>query len=84
MSDVGHNSSDDRLRLFIERVEQLEKEKGEIAEDIKDVYAEVKAMGYDAKIVRQLVRLRKLAENDRKEQQMLLETYASAIGLDLI
>lgn len=84
MSDVGHNSSDARLRLFIERVEQLEKEKSEIAEDIKDVYAEVKAMGYDAKIVKQLVRLRKLAENDRKEQYMLLETYASAIGLDLI
>ena len=84
MRDVGHNSSDARLRLFIERVEQLEKEKSEIAEDIKDVYAEVKAMGYDAKIVKQLVRLRKLAENDRKEQYMLLETYASAIGLDLI
>lgn len=87
MSDVGHNSAvsaDDRLRLFIERIENLERDKAEVAEDIKDVYVEVKAMGYDAKIVRQLIRLRKLAENDRREQQMLLETYAAAIGLDLI
>ena len=84
MSDAGHNSSDDRLRLFIERIERFEEEKSVIAEDIKGVYAEVKAMGYDTKIVRQLVRLRKLAEHDRKEQQALLETYATAIGLDLI
>jgi len=84
VSDAGHNSSDERLRLFIERIERFEEDKAIIAEDIKDVYVEVKAMGYDAKIVRQLVRLRKLAEHDLKEQQALLETYASAIGLDLI
>lgn len=84
MSDAGHNSADDRLRLLIERIERLEEEKKGIAEDIRDVYAEGKAVGYDPKIMRKIVALRKLNPDDRREQQLLIETYANALGLDLI
>lgn len=79
----GHNSSDDRLRLLIERVERLEEEKKGISDDIKDVYAEAKAVGYDVKIMRQMVRERKRKPDDRREHYQLLGTYAAALGLDL-
>jgi uncharacterized protein (UPF0335 family) len=75
------NSSDDRLRLLIERIERLEEEKKGIADDIRDVYAEAKAVGYDPKIMRQIVRLRKMKPDDRSEQDMLLETYKNALGM---
>ena len=71
----------DQLRLFIERVERLEEEKKGIADDIRDVYAEAKAVGYDAKIMRQIVRLRKMKPDDRSEMEMLLDTYKAALGL---
>ena len=75
------NATDDRLRLLIERVERLEEEKKGIADDIRDVYAEAKAVGYDAKIMRQIVRLRKMKPDDRSEMEMLLDTYKAALGL---
>lgn len=84
MSGPGHNSgevSDDRLRLLIERIERLEEEKKGIADDIRDVYAEARAVGYDVKIMRQIYRLRKMDANDRREMEMLLDTYKSALGL---
>ena len=84
MSEKGHNSADDRLRLLIERVERLEEEKKGIADDIKDVFAEAKAVGYDAKIMKQIIKLRAMNPDDRREQQLILETYANALGLDLI
>lgn len=84
MSDAGHNSADDRLRLLIERIENLEEEKKNVADDIKDVYLEAKAVGYDAKIMRQVVRLRKIKPDDRREQQQILHLYANALGMDLI
>ena len=74
-------ASDDRLRLLIERVERLEEEKKGIADDIRDTYAEAKAVGYDAKIMRQIVRLRKMNQDDRAEMEMLLDTYKAALGL---
>ena len=74
-------TTDNQLRLFIERVERLEEEKKGIADDIRDVYAEAKAMGYDAKIMRQIVRLRKMSLNDRQEMEALLDTYNSALGI---
>lgn len=84
MADIGHNSesSDDRLRLLIERVERLNEESKGIADDIKDVYLEAKAVGYDVKIMRQLVRLRKMSREDRQEMQALLDTYMAALGLN--
>lgn len=74
-------ATDDRLRLLIERVERLEEEKKGIADDIRDVWAEAKAVGYDLKIGRQIVRLRKMKPDDRAEQEMLLETYKCALGM---
>lgn len=75
------DATDDRLRLLIERIERLEEEKKGIADDIRDVYAEAKAVGYDAKIMRQIVRLRKMKPDDRAEMETILETYKAALGL---
>ncbi|HTN15823.1 MAG TPA: DUF2312 domain-containing protein [Sphingomonadaceae bacterium] len=74
-------TTDDRLRLLIERVERLEEEKKGIADDIRDVYAEAKAVGYDAKIMRQIVRLRKMSPDDRAEMEAILDTYKAALGI---
>lgn len=74
-------NTDDRLRLLIERVERLEEEKKGISDDIRDVYAEAKSVGYDVKIMRQIVRLRKMKPDDRAEMDMLLDTYKAALGL---
>lgn len=73
--------SDDRLRLLIERIERLEEEKKGISDDIKDVYQEAKATGYDAKILRAVIRLRKMKPDDRKEFEAVLETYMNALGM---
>lgn len=82
MSGEGHNSIEaDRLRLLIERVERLEEEKKGIGDDIKDVYLEAKAVGYDVKIMRRIVQLRRMSPDDRKEMQAVLETYMAALGL---
>jgi uncharacterized protein (UPF0335 family) len=75
------DASDDRLRLLIERIERLEEEKKGIADDISDVYNEAKAVGYDPKIMRQIVKLRKMKPDDRSEQDMILETYKNALGM---
>lgn len=74
------NVSAQQLRLFIERVERLEEEKRGIQDDIKDVYLEAKANGFDAKIMRQIVRLRKKTREARMEEEAVLETYLSALG----
>ena len=75
------NVAADQLRLFIERIERLEEEKKGIADDVKDVYAEAKANGYDTKTMRRVVALRKLETHTRQEMDALLETYRSALGL---
>ena len=76
------NVSAEQLRQYIERVERLEEEKKGIADDIKDVYGEAKSMGFDAKIMRQIVRLRKKTRDARMEEEALLETYKAALGID--
>lgn len=76
------NIAADQLRLLIERVERLEEEKKGIADDIRDVYGEAKATGWDVKTMRAIVRLRKMEKNDRLEAEALLETYKAALGLD--
>jgi uncharacterized protein (UPF0335 family) len=73
--------SDDQLRLFIERIERLEEEKKGIADDVRDVYSEAKGQGYDAKIMRQIVRLRKMSLQDRQEMEAVLDLYKAALGL---
>ena len=73
--------SNDQLRLFIERIERLEEEKKGVSDDVRDVYSEAKSNGYDVKIMRQIVRLRKMTNDDRAEMEALLDTYKSALGL---
>lgn len=74
-------STGKRLKSFIERIERLEEEKAGLASDIKDVYGEAKAIGFDPKIMRKIIRLRKLDEGKRSEEEMLIETYKAAIGM---
>ena len=71
----------DHLKAFIERIERLEEEKKTISDDVRDVYAEAKANGFDVKALRTIVRLRKQDENERKEQEAILDTYMHALGM---
>ena len=71
----------ERLKSFIERVERLEEEKKALADDIRDVYAEAKANGFEVKIMRQIVKIRKMDKADLDEQEALLETYLRALGM---
>jgi uncharacterized protein (UPF0335 family) len=71
----------EQLKAVVERVERLEEEKKAIADDIKDVYAEAKAHGFDVKALRTIVRLRKQDSDERKEQEAILETYMHALGM---
>ncbi len=77
----AHRFAKDHLKAFVERVERLEEEKKTIADDIRDVYAEAKANGFDVKALRTVVRLRKQDVNERKEQEAILETYLHALGM---
>ncbi len=76
------DSTDDRLRLLIERIERLEEEKKGIGDDIKEVYAEAKSTGYDPKVMRVVVRLRKMRPDDRREMEAIVDTYKNALGLE--
>ena len=70
-----------QLRAFIERIERLEEEKKTIADDIKDVYAEMKGTGFDTKAVRTIIRLRKQEEAERQEAEAILDLYKAALGM---
>ncbi|MEL6576550.1 MAG: DUF2312 domain-containing protein [Pseudomonadota bacterium] len=70
-----------QLRAFVERIERLEEEKKEIAEQVKEVYAEAKGTGYDVKILRKVISLRKKDAEERQEEEALLEMYLSALGM---
>jgi uncharacterized protein (UPF0335 family) len=80
MAQVG-GIAGEQLRAFIERIERLEEEKKDIQEQIKEVFSEAKGSGFDIRIMRQLLKLRKLRDADRSEQEELLEVYKSAIGM---
>ncbi len=80
MADVGGIAAD-RLRTLIERIERLEEEKAALAGDIREVYGEAKGSGFDTKIMRQIVRLRKMDKADLQEQETLLDLYKRALGL---
>jgi uncharacterized protein (UPF0335 family) len=71
----------DHLKAFVERIERLEEEKKAIADDVRDVYAEAKANGFDTKALRAVVRLRKLDAEERQEQEAILDTYLQALGM---
>lgn len=89
---IGHNSNEGkerfdsvagtRLKSFLERIERLTEEKQGLADDIKDIYAEAKGVGFDAKIMKQVIKLRKMDPQKRREQDELTELYKSAIGME--
>ncbi|MGV8939730.1 MAG: DUF2312 domain-containing protein [Allorhizobium sp.] len=81
MSDAAHGVARDQLRAFIERIERLEEEKKTIADDIKDVYGEAKGTGFDTKILKKVVALRKKDAQERMEEDMILDTYLIALGM---
>ncbi len=81
MSDIGGVAAE-RLRSFIERIERLEEEKAALANDVREVYSEAKSAGFDTKIMRQVIKLRKMDQNDRQEQEALLDLYKQAVGLN--
>lgn len=85
---VGHNSSSDahgvardQLRAFVERIERLEEEKKTVGDDIKDVYGEAKSMGFDTKILKKVIALRKKDDQEREEEELILSTYLIALGM---
>jgi uncharacterized protein (UPF0335 family) len=90
---IGHNSGEkckdvggvagERIKSYIERIERLESEKAALADDIKEVFAEAKGVGYDVKTIRKLVKLRRIDSQKRREEQEMLELYMAAIQMDL-
>lgn len=80
MSEIG-GINVDRLRTIIERIERLNEEKASIESDIRDIYAEAKSVGFDVKIIRAIIKLRKMNAADRDEQELLLDTYRRALNI---
>lgn len=74
-------STQNQLRQYIEQIERLEEEKAALAGDIRDKYAEAKAVGFDVKVMRQVIRLRKKSSTDRQEEEAVLATYMHALGM---
>lgn len=92
--EIGHNSANsvlddqathsfakDQLKAIVERIERLEEEKKVISDDIRDVYGEAKGNGYNVKALRAIIRMRKQDANERAEQEVIVDTYLSALGL---
>lgn len=75
------NVAADKLRAYIDRIERLEEDKKNVSTDIKNVYLEAQADGFDTKVMRQVVRLRKMEKDVRDEADLMLETYRNAIGV---
>lgn len=84
MAGVGHNSgfARDVLKSFIDRVEKMEEEKAALAADIREIFAEAKGTGFDTKIMREIIRLRKLDKGDLQERDALLDLYRNALGMN--
>jgi len=81
MAEVG-GVAGDRLRTIIERIERLEDEKKALSDDIREIYSEAKGAGFDIKIIRQIVRLRKMDASDRSEMEQVLDVYKRALGME--
>lgn len=79
MADVGGVASD-RLKSFVERIERLEEEKQALAADIREVYSEAKGAGFDVRVMRQLIRLRKMDDDDRNQMEEILSVYERALN----
>ncbi len=81
MSNATEEVAQDQLRSFVERIERLEEEKKTISDDIKDVYAEAKGNGFDTKVLRKVISLRKQDAQERQEQEAILDLYLQALGM---
>lgn len=79
--DTVHRVAVDQLTAVIRRIERLEAEKQSIADDIKEVYAEAKGQGYEVKILKEIIKIRKMEDHERQEHTALLETYMNALGI---
>lgn len=82
MAESSGEISSERLKSFIKRIEKLEEDKAAVSEDLKEVYAEAKGTGFDTKIIRKIISLRKMELEKRREMDELLDLYKSAIGMD--
>ena len=84
MAGAGHNSgfARDVLKSFISRIERMEEEKAALLADIKEIYAEAKGTGFDTKILRKVIALRKMDKADRQEMEALVDLYMNAVGQD--
>ncbi len=82
MTEVSGEISADRLKSFIKRIEKLEEDKAAVGEDLKEVYSEAKGTGFDTKIIRKIISMRKIELEKRREMDELLELYKSAIGME--
>jgi uncharacterized protein (UPF0335 family) len=78
---AAESVAQDQLRAFVERIERMEEEKKAIADDIKEIYAEAKGNGFDTKVLRQVIRIRKQDRAERLEQEAILELYMAALGM---
>ncbi|MEN9754547.1 MAG: hypothetical protein RLZ07_929 [Pseudomonadota bacterium] len=78
---MSNSVSGDELRAFIERIERLEEEKAALAGDIRDVYSEAKANGFDTKIMRKIITLRRKDHAERKEEEAIMDLYLEALGM---
>ena len=81
MADVGGVAAD-RLRTIIERIERLEEEKKALSDDVREIFSEAKGAGFDVKVIRQVVRLRKMDATDRSEMEQVLDVYKRALGME--
>ena len=81
MTNASDSVAQDMIRAFIERIERMEEEKKAISDDIKEIYAEAKGNGFDTKVLRTIIRLRKQDASERMEQEALLELYMAALGM---
>ena len=81
MADVG-GVAGDRLKTIIERIERLEEEKKALSDDVREVFSEAKGAGFDVKVIRQVVRLRKMDATDRSEMEQVLDVYKRALGME--
>lgn len=79
--DESSGQAGGQLRAFVERIERMEEEKAAIAADIRDIYAEAKGNGFDTKIIRQVIKIRKKDQSQRMEEESLLEIYLNALGM---
>jgi uncharacterized protein (UPF0335 family) len=82
MEELSNNTeTKNQLMSYIERIERMEEEKAAVASDIKDIYTEAKSTGFEPKIIRKIVSLRRKSKEERQEEEALLETYMSSIGM---